>query len=324
LTTKRLLLHVNKLRGQLSAPRVDMSVEEAQIVKCFLNRGWQCHLIDWRDFDLRSLHCSDSINAETKERISPLQVNKASDLVFVRSLGSVQAQYDELARYFLGLSQDFGGAVINHPRSMLYGMNKFYLFDLAADSHPVVESRFFEKTTSYENIVNAIPWQSNESIIKPICGECGNSVEFLSTIDEGFLRQRQNLVRGWLIQPYIRAITAGEISMIYIDKRFMFAVKKTPRPGEFRVNARWNPKYELIEPSDEILRVGREALNFWPHPLYLARVDVICDRDSVIILEVETVNPGFLYGSPPYDQSQLAVLDQLENLGSRILDLQQD
>jgi glutathione synthase/RimK-type ligase-like ATP-grasp enzyme len=320
LSQKRILLHVNKLSQHFDSKFVNLYEEESNVFEYFVNRGWKCYFADWHNINFETLECSMVINADTMQCFHCYNLNHLADIIIARSLGSVEAQYDKLARYFMSLDQNFKGAVINHPQAMMYGMNKLYFFDLTAKGIPIIESKYFNKTRSYKYIICNIPWDSNRAIIKPVSGECGNSVTFLSEINESILRRKEEKVRGWIVQPFVTGILLGERSLIYVDKEFVFAVKKTPAYGEFRVNERWNPKYDLFEPSTEEMDVAQSILDRWPFPLHLVRIDLVLDDGIVRIMEVETVNPGFLYIKPSDDFRQLMVLNRLERLASSLVE----
>ncbi len=317
---RRLLVHLNGVSAHLRSPFDGAHVEEIEIVRSFARSGWQCYLADWRDVDPASLVCSVLVNAQTLAPTHAASLNEVVDLIIARSLGSVEAQYDRLVHYFGCLEASFSGAVINDPRAVVYGMDKRYLLDLAAKGQPVVDSCFFPPTVRHCEIPELIPWKVNDAIIKPVSGECGNSVARLCDIDESFLRRKEQKVKGWMVQPYLAGIIDGEISLLVVNGEFIFAVRKTPALGEFRVNERWRPQCELVEPSEAELAVARSALGCWPYPAYLARVDLVTELNTLLIVEVETVNPGFLYGAPPYEGSQLRALEQLERLGCSLVD----
>ena len=315
-----LLLHVNGLSQTDADPFATAHIEERVLSRTFVDRGWECHLVDWHDVDADSLVCSKVVHVQSGQTIRNVRMNDIATLVIARSLGSVEAQYDQLSNYFECLESNFLGAVINHPRAIRYGMNKLYLQKLADEKFPVIESLYFPPTVTKEEISDTIPWSAEATVIKPLSGECGNSVARFCDVDENFFRRKESKVRGWVAQPFISGIYSGEISLTFVEYECVGAVRKTPANGEFRVNERWNPTYDLLRPTESHVQVAEAILRSWPFPTYLARVDILLEGDQIFVLEVETVNPGFLYiPAVALNQSVSLAAERLEELAVRLV-----
>lgn len=155
-------------------------------------------------------------------------------------------------------------------------------------------------------------------IIKPITGECGNSVDLVSNYNEEILRYKEGKVGGWIVQPKIKDIILGERSLIYIDGKLSHAVKKIPQGESLKVNARWQPQCEPYIPTNEERNLAEEILSFWSYKLLTVRIDLVQDGDTIRIMEVETVNPGF-YLDKISSQELKEVLNRLERLISKLL-----
>jgi len=316
---KTVIINVNKLSNDLLNPTNAAHIEEYQLANYMVNQGWKCVLADWHDINLDTMECQVAYDFNRGSLLNNIAVNDDFKLIVARSLGSVEAQYFNLIRYFSMLENQFNGSTINNPSSMTYGMNKLYLKNLSELGYPVIESIFFDPGISYEKILESLPWSAENTIIKPTSGELGNSVVKFSEIDDSFFRYKETKIQGWIAQRFIPGIYDGEISLIYVDNEFCYAIKKTPSGGDFRTNERYRPSYELINPDKELINIGEKLLNDWPHPVYIARIDIILDKKNIYILEVETVNPGYLYGDNAHNTEQIISLKKIEDLATRLV-----
>lgn len=316
---KVVALHVNGLTRGTDDPLSVAHVEERVLLKTFLQHGWRCYLMDWHGVDAQSLICDFVLEAPCYRGCAGIPLAEVTSLLVARSLGSVEGQYDAVAHYFQRLGESYPGVVINDPAAVRYGMNKRYLHSLDQSGYPVVPSRFFDATVTYEHVLTNIPWEAVEAVIKPVSGECGNSVVKLLDADEHFLRRKQTKVKGWVVQKFLPGIHEGEVSLIFVGGKYLGGVRKIPRDGDFRVNERWSPTYEPFSPAMAQLDLAREILAGWPHATHLARIDMVRDGTAWMVLEVETVNPGFLYHPEANVSATALIADELVLHAERLL-----
>jgi glutathione synthase/RimK-type ligase-like ATP-grasp enzyme len=113
-----------------------------------------------------------------------------------------------------------------------------------------------------------------------------------------FLRARR--ARDLMIQEYLPEIeTDGERSFVFLGGRFSHAVRKRPRPGDFRVQSRHGGTNEaLVVPSDQ-LDQARAVLELLPSTPCYARVDAILHQGSLLVMELELIEPNLFLGLHP-------------------------
>lgn len=102
------------------------------------------------------------------------------------------------------------------------------------------------------------------------------------------------------MQEFLPEIADGELSLVYFDGVFSHALRKRPPPGEFRSNSRYKPMRTAETPPPDITQQGAACLATLPAmPLY-ARVDGVVRDGTLIVIEVEVLEPAlFMDFDPP-------------------------
>lgn len=118
-----------------------------------------------------------------------------------------------------------------------------------------------------------------------------------------------------MIQPYLATIEEeGELSFIFIDNSFSHAVRKRPRPGDYRVQSSFGGREQPIEPDARDLAAARLVLEALPHPPLYARIDMLRGPGGgMLLMEAELIEP-YLY---PLEGPQLGAL-LAESLARRL------
>lgn len=96
-----------------------------------------------------------------------------------------------------------------------------------------------------------------------------------------------------LVQPFLHSILEeGELSLLFFGGAFSHAVRKRPKPGDYRVQAGWGGRAEPVEPPAEALALARRVLAAIPHETLHARVDLVRANDGrLALMELEAIEP---------------------------------
>ena len=87
---------------------------------------------------------------------------------------------------------------------------------------------------------------------------------------------------------------------------FSHALRKRPPPGEFRSNSRFNPTRTAETPPSEVTAQGAACLASLPTmPLY-ARVDGVVRDGTLIVIEVEVLEPALFMDFEPASAERFA------------------
>src|SRR5690606_5775203 len=102
---------------------------------------------------------------------------------------------------------------------------------------------------------------------------------------------------SWLLQPFLaRGLEAGEVSAIFVDGEFSHGVRKTPVPGDYRVQDDYGARDEPWQPTPAEMELCRQILGVIPLPWLSARVDLLRDDHGRLVLtELELIEPSLFF-----------------------------
>jgi glutathione synthase/RimK-type ligase-like ATP-grasp enzyme len=189
-----------------------------------------------------------------------------------------------------------------------WNLRKDYLDKLAAAGVRVPLSHLVPATTAeVAAVFRARGWQ--RAVVKPATGASGYFVDLVTPDEVAALVGRlPEEVRstGVLVQEFLPEIADGELSLVYVDGVFSHAVRKRPPAGEFRVNSRFGATRSREMPAADVAAQGATVLDALPErPLY-ARVDGVVRADTLIVLEVEVLEPALFMEFAPESADRFA------------------
>jgi glutathione synthase/RimK-type ligase-like ATP-grasp enzyme len=188
--------------------------------------------------------------------------------------------------------------VINHPDLIRWNSDKRYLREFAAKHIAIPETVWInpEEEADVAQICAERGWE--EAVAKPIVSASAYGTE----------RRNHGPVRGpMMIQQYLPAIeTAGEWSLIYFDGQFSHAVRKRPRPSDFRVQKDHGGSVDVATPSPGLTQFADAALRELPHPATFARVDLVEQDGKVYLMEMEVIEPELFLNHVPKSAHRFA------------------
>ena len=101
---------------------------------------------------------------------------------------------------------------------------------------------------------------------------------------------------GEMAQPFLPEITAGELSLVFFDGELSHAIRKTPAPGDIRVQPEHGGSVAAVEPAPEEIATARRVLDAARRDLLYARVDLVGDG---LLIELEAIEPRFFFEYAP-------------------------
>jgi glutathione synthase/RimK-type ligase-like ATP-grasp enzyme len=189
-------------------------------------------------------------------------------------------------------------AVINHPELICWNVDKSYLQQLATSGIAIPETIWLqpEEEADIAKLCATHEWE--QAVIKPI----------ISASAYGTERRNFGQVQGpMMIQQYLPAIkTEGEWSLIYFDHEFSHAVRKRPRPADFRVQKDFGGSIEPATPPSTLTTFAEAALHLLPHPATFARVDLVEQDGRICLMETEVIEPELFLNYAPESAQRLA------------------
>lgn len=178
-----------------------------------------------------------------------------------------------------------------------WNLRKDYVDKLSAAGIRVPLTRIVAlEAAAIERVFAETGW--TRAVVKPATGASGHAVELVAreAIADALPRLAGDAV---LVQEFLPEIAEGEISLVYFDGVFSHAIRKRPPAGEFRVNSRFGATRAAETPSPRVIAQGAAALRPLPElPLY-ARVDGVVRGDTLIVIEVEVLEPALFLDFAP-------------------------
>ena len=190
--------------------------------------------------------------------------------------------------------------IINSPTVIRWNSHKGYLAELGEAGIPVLPSLALAKgaARSVERMV-ATGW--GEVVIKPaVDGGARGALKTAATSPAAADHLSRLTEAGdTIVQPYAPSVELGETSLFFFGGAFSHAVRKLPKPGDYRVQAMHGGSEEMHEPTPGELEVAARAMDLAPDELVYARVDLIDVAGQPTLMELELIEPDLFLRIAP-------------------------
>lgn len=193
----------------------------------------------------------------------------------------------------------------NDASLVWWNVDKHYLADLAARGVPVVPSYFVERgcTLSLHELLDATGW--DDAVIKPCVS---GAARHTHRVDRANAAQIDPVLRpllaeeSFILQPFQHDVLRnGEDTLMVFEGRFTHAIRKLPRPGDFRVQDDYGGSVHPRQPTQEQIDLAQRAMAACHLLPAYGRVDVVRDEEGrYVVMELELVEPElWLRDHPP-------------------------
>lgn len=192
---------------------------------------------------------------------------------------------------------------------LTWNFDKHYLEELASKGVSVVPTVCVARGEKPDlaGLASARGWK--EIVIKPSISGGGYRTHRLRVDDagaqasevEGILRDR-----GLLIQPFLPEIAEGELSLLFFDGVFSHAVRKRPKPGEYRVQFQFGGSTETVDADSTLVEQARLCVLAAPSLPVYARVDGVIKDGQFLLMELEAFEPLMFLSSHPEAPARFA------------------
>jgi hypothetical protein len=185
-----------------------------------------------------------------------------------------------------------------------WNLRKNYLRDLEERGAAIVPSTWHEDfgDAAIESWFEA--HDGDRLVIKPQVGANAMDIYVLQRpIDPAFVDSLARIFRArpFFVQPFVDAIrTDGEYSLFFLGGSLSHAIRKVPKPGDFRVQEEHGADIQPTEPEAALCEAGRLVMTLVsPAPAY-ARADFVRGRDGRwLLMELELVEPSLYLRMDP-------------------------
>jgi glutathione synthase/RimK-type ligase-like ATP-grasp enzyme len=187
----------------------------------------------------------------------------------------------------------------NPLETIRWNLDKRYLVDLAAAGAPVPTTRVIPagEAPALDEVLDALA--SDDLVLKPVIGAGGEDTWRIGRGNEALWAAAAGRFAA-LVQPFLpEVLTAGEVSLTYLDGAYSHAVVKHAAPGEFRVQEEHGGRVSAWQAPSDVVAACDAVLAGVSHPWRYARVDGILTRDGFRLMELELVEPELFFRWAP-------------------------
>ncbi len=204
--------------------------------------------------------------------------------------------------------------MFNSAATLRWNTDKRYLHGLAAHGVRIVPFEIVERGGAMDLGAAMAERGWDRAVVKPVIGATARRQIRVDGANPADLAAAQAhldaalLDEDMIIQPYVPTVTeVGESSLVYFGGQFSHALRKRPKPGDYRVQMDWGGSYEPMHADaaqrDEAERVlaaiapAMRAAGEAPesHPLLYARVDLLEWEGAPAVIELEVVEPQLFF-----------------------------
>ncbi len=219
----------------------------------------------------------------------------ACDLVIIRSTWDYDARADEFLEWCEHVSKR--AALWNELDVIRWNTHKKYLRELASHGIPIVTSHYVARGNALDlpAFLEERGWE--RAVLKRAVGAGARDSLWIRGAEDRAPGQRlfDKLIREGdvIVQPFLDTIaTEGEISIICIDGEPSHALRKIPKPGDWRSQEEFDAHHTRHEITTEERALCAKILGNVDGDLLYARVDLVQEDGQAKLIELELIEPA--------------------------------
>jgi glutathione synthase/RimK-type ligase-like ATP-grasp enzyme len=227
------------------------------------------------------------------------------DLVVIRSTWDY---FDRLDEYLEWADQVHAvSRIINSPKVIRWNSHKGYLLELGRAGMPVLPTLALP-TGAADPVDRMVATGWGEVVIKPAVDGGARGALKAPAASVAAQEHLCALVAGadTIVQPYAPSVESGEVSLFFFGGTLSHAVRKVPKPGDYRVQALHGGSEEVHEPTGAELDLAVRAMALAPDELVYARVDLIDVDGRPTLMELELIEPDLFLRMAPGSTERFA------------------
>ena len=221
------------------------------------------------------------------------------DLVIVRTTWDYHLRPDDFLDTLARI--EASSARLENPRDLIiWNLDKRYLRDLAARGVPIVPSVWGDggSAAAFTALFDALG--RRDIVVKPVVSANAlDTFRLQHPIDPQTLQMLTHTFadRRWFAQPFVDAVLdEGEISTFYFGGELSHAVRKVPKPGDFRVQEDHGGDITPLAITDELRTTSDRVIRAITPSPFQARVDLVRLHDGTLaVMELEMIEPSLYF-----------------------------
>lgn len=217
------------------------------------------------------------------------------DYLLIRSCWNYYESIEEFLLFIQECSED-GIHIVNDPKLLYWNCNKKYMIELANKGINVIQTIMIEKKNIHK--VNSIAKENNwtEFVTKPIFGASAHEVGIhRHPLSRDQISNLSESNCDILLQPLMKEVADGEVSLMFFREKFSHAVIKIPQDGTYISNPSKGGKERIFIPSQDIVHQAKSIVDVLPIIPSYARVDGLVINNKFILMELELIEPHLFF-----------------------------
>jgi glutathione synthase/RimK-type ligase-like ATP-grasp enzyme len=226
--------------------------------------------------------------------------------VILRSCWDYPQRAEEFRQWVIRL-REMNVPLHNSPRTVLWNMQKHYLHELEQHGTRIIPTVWITShlRPSLRELLETHHWE--QAVLKPTIGASGKGVQIVTreNVEQDQMRLDTLLTIGdAMLQPVVEEIRDGELSLVFFQGDFSYAIRKMPGSDSIFVNSAYGGSRIPADVSPQVVKVAQFILETAMRltgsqpPLY-ARVDGVMVSDEFVLMELELIEPGLLMDIAP-------------------------
>ncbi|MGI9535613.1 MAG: ATP-grasp domain-containing protein [Desulfocapsaceae bacterium] len=191
-----------------------------------------------------------------------------------------------------------------------WNLNKRYLLDLQTKGVQIVPTHWLKrlKQRSIESIFQNST--AERLVAKPLVGANADDTFVLESKDSASWNEAICAFsdREAMVQPFIDSIEVeGEYSLFYFGGHYSHAIVKRPADGDFRVQEEHGGIIRPVNPAEDLVHSGNQAIEAIEKTLLYARVDLVrLKSGQPALIEMELIEPSLYFEQDPKSAEMFA------------------
>ncbi|MEX1013618.1 MAG: hypothetical protein WDZ80_00470 [Candidatus Paceibacterota bacterium] len=256
------------------------------------------------DIFIRDTYINKGIDSEitTLEKIT--KKAKASDVVILKSIWGYHRNYKKFLKQLTILEKN-NVKLINDYVFIRWNIEKDkYLDDMKDFNIIPTLSLSTKRFNTYSDLVDKLSnigtlLNSNKLVIKPTISESGYLTYIYDTTKKNRLvinALKENQSYNFIVQPYRSSISKGELSIIVINGKILYGVRRFPGIFQKKKNTEYLELNAIPTSIKRDISVLRRFFNkkFGTLPK-ICRIDFLNNNMKYEILEVELIDPDLFF-----------------------------
>jgi glutathione synthase/RimK-type ligase-like ATP-grasp enzyme len=195
-----------------------------------------------------------------------------------------------------------GVETLNPLRLLRQNQHKFYLRGLERNGIRIIPTHFIERTEQLDlSAVRDVGWA--KAVIKPAISANSYFTELFDVDDQKRIEQKYQTIAGerdLLVQEFMPEIQRfGEISLVFINRRYSHAILKSAGQKEFRVQAEYGGQSRYFRARRAVVEEAETILDQFPGDILYARVDGVVRGRQFYLMEIELTDPELYFDHCP-------------------------